>query len=129
MKRRSFLAADAHAATGQVFEQPGVVRIEARGGVTLDPAVPGNAGRHTRRRRLVFGHFGVPGEAEGGEAEARALAQAGAAAVVKADVGDVAVASWPGQRIVEAGPDLGRAQAGHDDVVGNVVVGGAGQIA
>ena len=67
------------------------MHIQARLRIAFDPAVPRHARRLVTTCRHIFDHFRVDGKTGGRETETRTRRQMRAAAVVKADVGSVAV--------------------------------------
>ena len=71
------------------------MHIQARLRIAFDPAVPRHARRLVTTCRHIFDHFRLDGKAGGRETETRTRRQMRAAAVVKADVGSVAVIARP----------------------------------
>jgi hypothetical protein len=123
------LGEDQHSISRQVLEEPGVMNVQPRIRVALDPAMPGCPGPAASGRRFAFGHFRLYRETEGREAETGAGAQLRTGSIVKANLRGLAIVSRPGRGLVQERPYVGGAQAGDDLFVGNLVVGAGRKIA
>lgn len=113
----------------QILNQPSVVDVQIRRLVAILPRAPGQPSDGLSVSR----GDGFPGlalerrEAEGGKAERVAFCQA-RAGCRRRDVGDIGVVGLPFGDVDEVGPDVGGGDALYDDLVGDVVVGRAGEV-
>src|SRR5277367_502948 len=93
-----------------------------------DPSAKRHPGWLSFARRSILRHFSFHFHSKRLEAETDTRGQLWTRAVLKADLGRILVVSGPVRRVVEVRPHLSRSQASNDDLVGNIVVGGTGQI-